>query len=273
MGQTTAARPAPGNAEGYPGVEHTEETANSTIAEDCLHHFVRTQAGAQTVTVSQAEKLARMLDHQGLVDDFDSHGLQIGIHPHIVIAGTDKDLHPGLEKVHQSGENPDISLRNHVSILVPEIPDVAKQIQRLGPLHRNPPQETHETSLPFDRISDFESQMNVGCKKDQIPTVHKLKELGNDDCCTDKSAIECEPLEFGALDKGNHYLAGKKPGQEGCSKAQKQWQQLNLRSRKITAHKVQEGLSQNRNEDHQEGELCHDLTFHTAEQTRTDGGS
>ena len=71
-------------------------------------------------------------------------------------------LHARVHQVLQGGENARVALGHHVPVLIPEIPDVPQQIQRLRLFRRNAFQEGRETGLPVRRTGDLEAEVDVG---------------------------------------------------------------------------------------------------------------
>jgi len=82
------------------------------------------------------------------------------------------DLHSGVHQVHQSGEHTDIAFRDHIVVLVPEIPDVTQHVQCPRPVLRYGPQETDETSLPLRGVIDIKPQMDIRDKVRKGPVSH-----------------------------------------------------------------------------------------------------
>lgn len=94
---------------------------------------------------------------------------------------------------------------------------------------------------------------------------------------SDDRAVQGEPAKLSLLDYGDHGLAGEQSGKEGGDEADDQtdWTQSPAQFGMPGGclEDVQGLFSDDRNEDHQEGELGHDLTFDAAEKTGGYGGS
>lgn len=73
-----------------------------------------------------------------------------------MIAFKEKDLDSPVHKVLKGREDTDISLWNDITVLVPEIPDVAKEVQSLC-VFRERAEEVRETPLPAGRIADLKA--------------------------------------------------------------------------------------------------------------------
>ena len=134
--------------------------------------------GAEAVTVSQAEHLAADLDPEGLRKDPHPHVLEIVIAPDVVIPGEEVHRHACIHQVHQRGKDAHAPLRDDVTVFIPEIPDVAQQVERRRPVFRDAPQETDEARLPVGGIRDIQPQMHVGNKVCQRTLLHGLKRRG-----------------------------------------------------------------------------------------------
>jgi len=145
-------------------VQKTEEALEELVAEPPAHQFVPTVSRAKPVTMPETECLSADLDDIGLLKNADSEFLEIMEAPDVMVALEKAHLHSGVHQFKQRGENPDISLRHHVMVLVPEIPDVPQHVQCLSPVLRDGLQETDESDLPLGGIIDVQPKMHVGDK-------------------------------------------------------------------------------------------------------------
>ena len=74
-----------------------------------------------------------------------------------------------VHKIAQCRKNPDIPLGDYIPVLVPEVPDVSQEIQRLCLVCRNSTEERDESGLSFSRIGHIESQMHIRYEICQMP--------------------------------------------------------------------------------------------------------
>lgn len=112
--------------------------------------------------MSYTEFLPADLHQMRLTYLFHAQLLEVGVGPHIVVARAEIHIHPGGNEILDGRKDTRISLRNHIPVFIPEIPDVPKQKEIFGPVGRNLPQEFDKTLLAGRRIIDIQSQVHVG---------------------------------------------------------------------------------------------------------------
>ncbi len=137
LGHAALPGPAFAQTECKVGMEETEQALQDAVSESPAHYLVKNMAGTETVTVAEAELLSPDLHDGRLPENADAHFLKIMVGPDIVVALEEIDLHAGIHQIQQGGENSHIALRNHIVILVPEIPDVPQHVKGLCPLRGN----------------------------------------------------------------------------------------------------------------------------------------
>ena len=128
-----------------------EKPAKKTISE---------RNRTQTVTMTQTETLSLDLHHTRLGQFHHSQFLEITVSPDIVIALKKINLHSPVHQLLKRRKHPYIPFRNHISVFVPEVPDISKQIQGLR-LFRKIAEKICKTTLPAGRISNLQTEMNV----------------------------------------------------------------------------------------------------------------
>lgn len=131
------------------------------MAEAPSHKFIKPEARAKAVTMTKAEGLAGYIHDIRLLENLNSQALKIMIAPDIVIALKEPDLDSIIYKIQDFSKNPDIPLGHHIAVLIPKIPDIAKQIQGFSPVSRHRFKERHKTQLAIRRITQIQSQMDV----------------------------------------------------------------------------------------------------------------
>ena len=129
-----------------------ENTPEQTVAE---------RHGTKPVPVSETETRTPDFDICRLLETDHAEFFKIMIGPDIVIALKEKDLHPGIDKSSQGRKDPDIAFRHHIPVLVPEIPDITKQIQGFRFVFRQGFEECRKTGFPVGRIAYIQAEMHV----------------------------------------------------------------------------------------------------------------
>ena len=135
----------------------------------------------EAVSVTETEDLAADIDDMRLLEDGDSHFLEIVVAPDVVVPLKEIDLHARVHQVHKRREYTHIALRDHIMIFIPEIPDVAQKVQCFRFILRNRLQELDETRLPCDGILDIQPEMHVRDEIGQCSFFHEG--LGEDEYC------------------------------------------------------------------------------------------
>ena len=72
-------------------------------------------------------------------------------------------LHSPVHKIGQGTEHPHISLRNDVTVFIPEIPYIPEQVQSLR-LRWKRPQKSHKTPLPPLGVRHIQTEMDISDK-------------------------------------------------------------------------------------------------------------
>jgi len=104
-----------------------EDAVMKHSTEETISHGNR----PQTISMSYAERLASYFHESRLLQAYHSEFLEIAVCPYIVIALEKVNLHTPVHQRSQGREHPDISLRDHIPVFIPEIPYVAEEIERL----------------------------------------------------------------------------------------------------------------------------------------------
>jgi hypothetical protein len=160
MSQAVVLRPSVSETEGDPRMEHAEKELCHTAMEHAAEETVSCRNRSQTVAVAEAECLSIYLNQMRLSQFDHSELLEIGICPDVVVAFKEKDLHSPVHKVLKGGQHPEIAFRNDITVLVPEIPDVAKQIEGLG-IFRKGSQEACKATLTLFRIMNLKTEVDI----------------------------------------------------------------------------------------------------------------
>ena len=154
--------PSVAHPEGEPGVQGAETALEEAVVESPPHEFVATHAWTEPVAVTQAELLSADLRHIRLYAALHPEFLEIGVGPDVVVPLKEIHFHAGVHQVLQGGENARIALGDHVPVFIPEVPDVAEEVQGLRLGRRNSAEELHETRFPAGRVGNGEAQVDVG---------------------------------------------------------------------------------------------------------------
>ena len=87
--------------------------------------------------------------------------LEIRICPYVMVSLEEIDLHTLIQQILKSRKNFYITLRNNITILVPEIPYISEKIKRSRVLCGDSTKKRHETGFTSSRIGHLKTQMNV----------------------------------------------------------------------------------------------------------------
>jgi len=85
----------------------------------------------QSVTVSETETFSGYFNDIRLGQPDHSEFLEIAVCPDVVIALEEIYLHSPVHKILESGKDPDISFRHHISIFIPEVPYITEKVKSL----------------------------------------------------------------------------------------------------------------------------------------------
>ena len=148
-------------------MQKAEKALEEFFAETPAHKFVPEMSWTEPVTMAEAEDLASDIDDIRLLEYPDTHILKIVVTPDVVVSLEEIHLDACFHQVHQCRKHADIALRDHIMILIPEIPDVTEQVQRFGLILRNRLEKSHKPRLPVLRIFQVQAEMHIRCKESQ----------------------------------------------------------------------------------------------------------
>ena len=137
-------------------MQHAEQHLKNAVMEDCAEESVTTRNRSQTITMSETEFLSCNLYYCRLCHTDHSKFLKIRIRPHIVVALKEIHLDSPVHQVLESRKHADISLRHHITILVPEIPNVSEKVQSPSIL-RQTAEKIHKTGFTTGRVGHLKS--------------------------------------------------------------------------------------------------------------------
>ena len=124
--EAVTARPAVSQAEGQPRMQKTEQELKDTIMEDSTQEAISERNRPKAITMSQTESPATDLNDRRLGQAYHSKLLKVFISPDVVVSLKEIHFDPTIHQITQGREHLDISLRDDVAILVPEIPDISQ---------------------------------------------------------------------------------------------------------------------------------------------------
>lgn len=159
--EPVAARPSVPETEGQPRVEHAEQELGDAAVEHAAEEPVSERDRAETVAMAQAELLSSDLDQSRLGQLDHPQFLEVGICPDVMVAFKKKHFDTLVHQVLKGSEDADIPLWHDITVFVPEIPDVPKEVQSLG-IFRKGAKKIHETPLPAGGIADLKAEMDIG---------------------------------------------------------------------------------------------------------------
>ena len=126
----------------------------------------------QAISMAETETLSGNLHQRRLLETDHSEFLEIRIAPDIVISLEEINLYSLLHQFAESGEHLDISLRDHIAVFIPEIPDVTEKVQCFRLISRYLPEERDETGFTTGRIRYLQTEMYVRDEICQISWFH-----------------------------------------------------------------------------------------------------
>ena len=127
--------------------------------------------------MAQAEILAVQRDVEGLLETVHPQLLEERIGPDVVVAGAEPDLHACVHQADELRDHPRARARDHVAVFVPEVPDVAQQVERPHLLDREPFQEIDETRLALRGILHPQAEVHVGDEIDEFALRHYASQM------------------------------------------------------------------------------------------------
>jgi hypothetical protein len=122
-------------------MQHAEEYLEKTAMEDRTKETVPERNRAKAVSMTDTEPLSCNLHQTRLFQTDHTQFFKIGICPHVVISLEEIHFDASIHQVTKGSKDLDISLGNHITVFIPEIPDVTEKIQRLRLLCRYPAKE------------------------------------------------------------------------------------------------------------------------------------
>ena len=160
MRQAAVAGPGVSQTVCKPRMEHAEQNLQKTAVEDRTYAAIAERNRTKAVAMSKTETFPADL-HQGwLLQTCHPELLEIAVGPDVVIAREEIHLHTSVKKFLDRSKHPDISLRHHITILIPEIPYVTEHIHRLRILGKRT-EKIGETAFTGCRVGNLEAQMDV----------------------------------------------------------------------------------------------------------------
>ena len=143
-----------------PWMQQTEQELKHPIMEDPTQETISERCRPKTVSMTQTEDLSTYLDQCRLFQALHPKFLEITVSPHVVVSLEEIYIDATINEISNSAEYSHVTLRYYITVLVPEIPDISKKIQRCRIL-RQRLQEVHKTRLSGSRIINLQPQMNV----------------------------------------------------------------------------------------------------------------
>lgn len=160
MSQAVVLRPAVAETEGQPWMQEAEEELCHTAMEHAAEETITGRNRSKTVAVAEAEGLSIDLNQMRLSQFDHSKLLEIGICPDVVVAFEEKNLYSPVHKVLESRKHSEITFGHDITVLVPEIPDVTKQIEGLS-IFRKRPQKAGKATLTLFGIMDPKTEVDI----------------------------------------------------------------------------------------------------------------
>ena len=154
--QAAVMRPSVAKTIGKPRMQHAEKDLKETAMEDAADDSVAKRNVSESVTVSEAESNPGDIHDTWLFKTFHAEFLKVAVGPDVMVSREEIYIHSAVHEFLQGGECADISFRNHITVFIPEVPDVAEQIDRFG-VFRQGTQEVGETALAGGGISHLQA--------------------------------------------------------------------------------------------------------------------
>jgi hypothetical protein len=163
VSQTIVPGPPVAESECNPRMKGTEQYLRQTVMEESAKETISERYRTQTVAVSETEVLVADTGQSRLLQLDHTKLLKIPVGPDVVIAFKKVHLHTSIHESLQSCQHPNIALRDHISVFIPEIPDISQEIQCFR-LFGKRSEEVCKTTFPTCRIRNLKTQMNIGDK-------------------------------------------------------------------------------------------------------------
>lgn len=126
-GKPVVLRPAIAETERQPRMQAAEKHLEKTAMEDTAKKTVSGRSRPKPVSMPEAELLPGDIHDRRLHKPLHAKLLKVAISPDIMVTLEEIYLHTGINQVLDSSKDTGIPLGDYIPVLVPEIPDVAKQ--------------------------------------------------------------------------------------------------------------------------------------------------
>ena len=156
--------PAAAEFKGDAGMQRREALLKEAVVECPAHELVAMVSGAQAVPMAKAELPSGDCHIVRLLQDGHAQFGKIAVCPDVVVPGEEVYLHSGIHQLQKGRKNAHVALWNHIFVLVPEIPDISKHIERFRLMLWYVLQELDESGLPRGGIRYVKAQVDVGDK-------------------------------------------------------------------------------------------------------------
>ena len=141
-------------------MQHAEKNLEHAVMEHTAQKPVSERHGAKSVTMTETETLCGNLHHSRLNQFLHPQFLKITVGPDIVVTLEEIHFDSLVHKTLQSCKDAQISFRDNIPVLIPEIPYITEKIHGLRIL-RNRLKKRHKTPLPVCRIRNLQAQMDI----------------------------------------------------------------------------------------------------------------
>jgi len=142
-------------------MQQTKYALEKLVAESPSHQFIPFVSRPEAIAMAKAEHFAADLCDIWLLKNLYAQFLKIMEAPDVVVALKKADLDTCVHQIHQGCEHSDITFRDHIMILIPEIPDVAQKVQSLRAILGNRLQETDKAGFPVCRVVHVQSEVDI----------------------------------------------------------------------------------------------------------------
>ena len=149
---TTVACPFQAEGHAPAGMDAGEEALAQAIVEDAAQEFELAVLAAQPFAMAQVEEAAVDIHHAALRVERDAtFFLQVVAHPQVVVAREEMHLHAHVRQLAYLAQQAGVTLGHHGLVLVPEVKDVAEQIDG-GGFVLDAVEEVHQPALLHTRM-------------------------------------------------------------------------------------------------------------------------
>ena len=134
------------------GMDAGEEALTQAIVEDAAQELELAVLAAQPVAMAQVEEAAVDVHHAALRVERDATFLlQVVAHPQVVVAREEMHLHAHVRQLAYLAQQAGVALGHHGLVLVPEVKDVAEQVDG-GGFVLDAVEEVHQPALLHTRM-------------------------------------------------------------------------------------------------------------------------